>query len=397
MTHPTPAGPAARRVLEYPPRQPIVDPRADGLGQEAQAALRQFSEDRLIGYGVDRSDAIEVRERVLNGAEWAHACSAVAERCRLGARTHTGAAHTATRIAYLRRASALMRMSQVMHLIDIPQRREVYARAGEYYGLAANLSGDRHRVVLDSPDGPMVGWRVRTRTAAVGAAVVIGGVEGYAMDFDSLGEALAARGIECLLLDAPGQGETRFTLEHYLTTGWRTAFTSAIDYLEALSPGRPIGLIGNSMGGSLMVSVASTDPRIRACVNNGGIPTPGDVPASIGTFFTKMMAFCGTGDADAATRTWSTVTPLTPGVNSTYALLTVHGGADALVSQAMAEGMFRYAPTSESQMVTFSDGDHCIYNHKADRDILIADWMREHLGRPGQAIENTALEEEARS
>jgi hypothetical protein len=30
-------------------------------------------------------------------------------------------------------------------------------------------------------------------------------------------------------------------------------------------------------------------------------------------------------------------------------------------------------------MVVFSDGDHCIYNHRSDRDNLVADWMRERL------------------
>jgi hypothetical protein len=32
-------------------------------------------------------------------------------------------------------------------------------------------------------------------------------------------------------------------------------------------------------------------------------------------------------------------------------------------------------------MVVFSDGDHCIYNHLQERDMVIADWMRARLTR----------------
>jgi len=37
------------------------------------------------------------------------------------------------------------------------------------------------------------------------------------------------------------------------------------------------------------------------------------------------------------------------------------------------------APTDEKEMVVFSDGDHCIYNHREDRDALITDWVRSRL------------------
>ena len=38
-------------------------------------------------------------------------------------------------------------------------------------------------------------------------------------------------------------------------------------------------------------------------------------------------------------------------------------------------------------MVVFSDGYHCVYNHKADRDALVADWLRARLcGLPSPEI-----------
>ncbi|WP_353816610.1 alpha/beta hydrolase [Agromyces sp. SYSU T00266] len=373
--------PAARddvRTLTFEPPAARADPRTETLTPESQAALRQFSEDRLIGYGVDRSDAIELTARVLAGEGWLDAATRLAERClaNLDAAAEAG---TQTRITALRRASALLRMSQVMMLEDGPARTAIYARAGDLYLRAAEIACDRIRVTLDTPEGAVVGWQVPATGPRVGAAIVIGGVEGYAMDFDCIGDALAARGIETLLLDGPGQGESRFTHGVYLTPTWRDAYTAALDHLATSVPGLPIGVVGNSMGGSFAMAVANEDPRVRACVDNGGIPAPWMVPPSIGTFFTKMAAFCDVDDPDQATAVWSTVTPLAPGGNADYDLLVIQGGADPMVSSEMAQAVFAHAPAKSKQMVLFSDGIHCIYNHRTDRDDLIADWVHARL------------------
>jgi alpha-beta hydrolase superfamily lysophospholipase len=200
------------------------------------------------------------------------------------------------------------------------------------------------------------------------------------MDFDSLGEALAGRGVDALLLDGPGQGQTRLTHEHYLSVDWRDAYRSAVDFLDRRAPGRPIGIIGNSIGGSFAMAVAVDDPRIRACCDNGGIGAPWTVPPSIGTFFSKMAAMCGPDDADHAVDIWKSVTPLADGPNAGYPLLIVQGGKDPMVSTELAEMLLHGAPTEDKQMIVYSDGDHCIYNHKNDRDALIADWIRARLG-----------------
>ncbi|WP_372984760.1 alpha/beta hydrolase family protein [Microbacterium sp.] len=379
MIDPRPPRAPMPRVIDYEQRQVMSDPRVEQLSPESQAALRQFSEDRLIGYGVERADAGELRERVLRGVPWKEAATMIADRCRTLARPAETGGNRATRITYLRRASALVRASQVMMLTDTPERAAIYARAGDLYGLASHLAGDRRRVLVHNTTGELVGWHFRTRVPSQGAVLLIGGVEGYAMDFDSMGEALAARGIETLALDGPGQGESRFTHEQYLSGEWRSAYIAALDYLSEVSPGRPIGIIGNSMGGSFAMAVAASDTRVRACVDNGGIPAPWLVTPSVGTFFTKMVSFCGTGDPEEAIAVWSSVVPLAEGANGDYSLLVLHGGADPLVTQAMAEGLWKGARTANREMVIFSDGDHCIYNHKTDRDILVADWMFDRL------------------
>jgi esterase/lipase len=348
------------------------------LSVESQAALRQFSLERLMGYGLAHADVIELRARVLEGEEWKAAATALAEIALKQANAASTAAAQTTRILYLRRASALLRMSQMMMLTDTPERREIFARAATLYGEVAKLQSDRQRTLVETDSGPLVGWLISARGVAVASAIVIGGVEGWAMDFDVMGEALAVRGIDALMLDGPGQGESRFNHNHYLSLRWSAAYRSAIDFLERRSPGHRIGFIGNSIGGSFAMALASIDQRVAACCCNGGVIKP-ILARGKTTFFAKMIAACGTDNEEEAVAVWGAVNPTAPTSRTGYPLLIVHGGKDPMIPTVASETLLAAAPTDDKEMVVFSDGDHCIYNHRDDRDALIADWVRSRL------------------
>ena len=347
------------------------------LSVESQAALRQFSFERLLGYGVAYADVVELRARVLEGEAWEAAATAVAEIVLKQANAASTVAAQTTRVLYLRRASALLRMSQMMMLTNTPERRQIFARAATIYGEAAKLLSDRQRILIETDSRPLAGWLVPARGVAVASAIVIGGVEGWAMDFDSLGEALAARGIDALLLDGPGQGESRFHHNHYLSVHWSDAYRSAIDFLQRRSAEQRIGFIGNSIGGSFAMAMASIDKRVSACCCNGGVIKP-TLAQGRTTFFAKMVAACGTDNEEEALAAWRTVDPIAP-AGRRYPLLIVHGGKDPMIPTAASEMLLAAASTDDKEMVVFSDGDHCIYNHRDDRDALIADWVRSRL------------------
>lgn len=350
----------------------------ESLAAESQAALRQYSLERTVGYGVDYADAIELRARVLDGETWQSASTELADICLDRVERAPQECGDATRIAYLRRASALLRMSQAMMLQDTDERREIFAKAAQLYGQAADLAGDCSSLLVDTSEGPVAGWLHQAKGDSVASVMVIGGVEGWAMDFSSLGDALAARGIDAYMLDGPGQGQTRFEHRHYLTGSWRNAYAGVVDHLSSRASEQPIGFIGNSMGGSFAMAFTAGDRRIGACCNNGGPIAPWMAPQE-GTFFSKMMSFSNTEDKEKAVEVWSTAAPAKGGDNKNYPLLLVHGNEDPLVSNQLAEMLFQGSPTSDKHMVTFSDGDHCIYRHKQDRDILMSDWMRARL------------------
>jgi alpha-beta hydrolase superfamily lysophospholipase len=92
-----------------------------------------------------------------------------------------------------------------------------------------------------------------------------------------------------------------------------------------------------------------------------------------------MIAACGTADEEEALAAWGTVNPIAPTSDRGYPLLIVHGGKDPMIPTAASEMLLAAAPTGDKEMVVFSDGDHCIYNHREERDALIADWVRSRL------------------
>src|SRR5258708_6327760 len=326
-----------------------------------------------MGYGLAHADVIELRARVLEGEGWEAAATALAEvALRQANAASTGPVHT-TRILCLRRASALLRMSQVMMLTDTLERRRIFARAAAIYGEAAELRSDRQRVLVETDSRPLVGWLIPAPGGGVASAIVIGGVEGWAMDFDSLGEALAVRGIDALMLDGPGQGESRFDHNHYLSVHWSDAYRSAIDFLERRTAGRRrIGFIRNSICGSFAMGMASIDKRVSASVCNGGVIKP-TLAQGKTTFFANMVAACGTENEEEALAAWRAVDPIAPTSGRGYPLLIVHGGKDPMIPTVASEMLLTAAPTDGKEMVAFSDGDHCLYNHPRDRGALIAD------------------------
>jgi esterase/lipase len=346
---------------------------------EDQAALEQFSLERVMAYGVHHADGVELRGRVAARGGWQSTATEMAEDCLSPPEGLAAPESPATRANRLYRASALLRMRQIMMLSDNDERREIFARAAELYRQAAEISGDREKVVIDTEGGPLVGWCYPSqRGRAAACAVVIGGVEAWAMDFGDLGLELARRGVETLVVDGPGQGETRLIHRHYLTSTWVRSYQGAIDYLVKRTEGAPLGLVGNSLGGATALRLASQDDRVVACCDNGGPKAIGRPPANL-SYPPKLAAFCGQVTQAQAAEILPSLSPMSSDASVSCPLLIVHGALDHLVSTVDARSLFDWAKSADKQMVIYSDGDHCVYNHTDDKHNLICDWVFDRL------------------
>ena len=96
-------------------------------------------------------------------------------------------------------------------------------------------------------------------------------------------------------------------------------------------------------------------------------------------FFAKMLVASGGDDPKLAMAAFAQIDPLTPVHGKDYPLLILHGGKDMAVPMSAAQLLIDEAPTKTKELIIFSDGDHCLYNHRDDRDALIADWVLTQL------------------
>jgi pimeloyl-ACP methyl ester carboxylesterase len=81
------------------------------------------------------------------------------------------------------------------------------------------------------------------------------------------------RGFNCLLFEGPGQGRVIREQKLYFRYDWETVVTPVVDYavkLPEVDTGR-IALLGISLGGYLAPRAAAFEPRIKACIANGGV------------------------------------------------------------------------------------------------------------------------------
>jgi alpha-beta hydrolase superfamily lysophospholipase len=353
---------------------------ATPLSDESEAALRQLTLQRLRGYSVEYGDAGELRKLVELGLPWREAATAVADHHLARLNEQGRPLSPQSRRDLLIRISALLRMSQMMMLSDSDERRDIYRHSARLFLEAFTVDPNCERVSVDVGDKPMVGWHVGCGKAAAPSVLIIGGIEGWAMDLLSLGEALQRRGINALLLDGPGQGETRFDHRHFLDGTWLVAYSAAITFLIERASGAPVGVLGNSVGGGLAMKLAAFDPRVAACCDNGGLRNP-LVHRERKGFFPKVVAFCGDVSADDAERIWRTVEITPDSLGMTCPLLIVHGGLDPMVSVEDVTDFLGWATSPDKQLRIFADGDHCIYNHPADKHDLIGDWFLDRLGK----------------
>lgn len=181
-----------------------------------------------------------------------------------------------------------------------------------------------------------------------------------------------------MLLEAPGQGETRIINGLHLDKRADDAFSATIDLIqERTGFGGPFGVWGNSFGGLMAARAAVSDSRFSACCINGAPVRP--EPAPFRTASEQSQALLGVdNDEDVATilRTlW-----LDPDVDRmSAALLVLHGANDPLITLDQQKAFLGLS--SQSSLRVWDDGEHTTYNHSAERTELVGDWFRARLHR----------------
>ncbi len=183
-----------------------------------------------------------------------------------------------------------------------------------------------------------------------------------------------------LLLDAPGQGETRVLGGLHLDRDVRLALSAAVTHLLADDRlGDRVAVWGNSMGGHLAALLAAQDPRVAACVVTGGTVRPAETHTRFPRFLAKVQAMLGL-DPEAS-RTLMEDLELDAGTLAglTCPLLVQHGTRDAVFKVANAREVHDLAGSPDKTWQEWHDGDHCVDNHADEKYLAVARWLAPRL------------------
>ena len=205
---------------------------------------------------------------------------------------------------------------------------------------------------------------------------------------------LVRRGISCLLVDGPGQGESiRFRGMH-LRHDFEIAGSAAIDYLATRSDVdlERVGIVSMSLGGYYAPRCAVQDRRYKVCVAWGAVWDFHQVwmrrievlkNAALSVPAEHLLWVCGVGDYDDALKKLEPFRLDGIAQRLECPFLLMHGAEDAQVPKGDAQRMFDAIGSKDKTFRVFTADEggaqHCQRDYLPPACEFLADWLEEKL------------------
>jgi alpha-beta hydrolase superfamily lysophospholipase len=358
--------------------------RAAMATQEAgKAHKRAMPIARLAGNGMDFADAVELHALVDAGLGWPEASVRLAARNLAHARRAIQRGHRTSARSWYLHASACFRFGQALLRDDDPRKRALYQRMLDAFRRGGELSDPPvERLELPWRGGRLTGWLLPSRQSVAHPFVIqLCGIGGSREEYEVGSRYLLERGLSVLLVDAPGQGETRLFEGLHLDEHVTKAISAVVD--AALADPRcngRVGLWGNSAGGWLAALAAGDDPRIAAVCMNGGTDRPTEILERFPRFVNEMQQMTGHEDPAQAREVVDRLTLDPKRLQGLRCPLhVVHGTPDKVFRVEGARRVYAGAASPDKTLTEYADGDHCVSNRSNEKHMLIADWFVDRL------------------
>jgi pimeloyl-ACP methyl ester carboxylesterase len=349
---------------------------------ELASYQRAMPMQRLLGNGLEWADATAWHELVDEGVHWIDAGEWLGECNLRRAQAASAAGYRESTASYYYYASACFRFAQAAIPTDTEQKRSLYRKVIEAFDAAGELSEPvPEKVAVPYKSGFLCGRLFRPKLVARPSLVIeFGGIDGWREEYWNGAHYLLSRGIAVLLLDGPGQGETRLFQKIYLDLEFESAFVKIVDHLtSALGFRTRLGIWGNSMGGFVAAAVASRDARIHACCVNGGTIRPAEILKRYPRYIDRVQALLGMYDANMARDVFERF-DLTPRLKHlSCSLLQLHSMNDQVFLFDDARRIHDQASSQDKTLMVWPKADHCIYDHSHEKHCLIGDWFQDRL------------------
>lgn len=349
--------------------------------QELKATIRTVPMDRALPNGFDLIDYLKLMAEYEKGGDYADICNNIGDAARSHAQNALENGHFLTARTFFLNAAAAYRVGQYTIVPDIEIKLNMYRKLIASYSEAAKLFTPQIEKIEVSYKGRnMVGWlRMPEKTyGRVPVVISIGGADGWREEHHNYSSFYAERGMAYLMIDGPGQGETRLFNKLYMELDNEKALNEIVEYLSKDNRFSKIGMIGYSFGGYLVARAAAISEKLRACVINGGSYNPKEILNFI-PHFTGVYSAVSNKKGEELEEFINGMTMAGYAEKITCSLFINHGKPDPLFAVSGVQKIFDEAASANKTIKIWNDGNHCVTNHATEVITTITDWFSETL------------------
>jgi len=342
-----------------------------------------------------------LRDRVGDDEAWFEAWCDEGRRLRGWAKSEEAKGHVSTAAQLHLRACSYLQIGERFRTPKDRSALAAYREAVESFHRFAGLT-DRPRiepVEIPYEGGSLPAYFVHAEHAPAGRTPCVVYFDGLDITKELCylrgGPEIVRRGLSCLIVDGPGNGESSrfrgFSLRH----DYERAGTAALEYLRT----RPdvdadrVGVLAVSLGGYYAPRVAAFEPRYRACVAWGAIwdyhatwkrrleqsfQTQLSVPGH------HIQWVLGVQSADAALEKLRDfrLDGVAQRIRCPFLLLV--GEEDEQIPAADARALFEAVGSQDKTLRIFTAAEggaqHCQHDYLTLATTTWADWLAEKLG-----------------
>ncbi len=277
-------------------------------------------------------------------------------------------------------ASASFNFAQYVMFLDLDRKRMLHEACTSAYALAAPLF-DPPAVALEVPyrRRTMRGYlRVPNGESPAPIVVMFNGTNAVKEELHWWSTAFLERGLATLTFDGPGLGQTFHRMS--MIAEPRPVGLAVVNELQMRPDIDPeaIAFFGLSLGGYLVIRMASFDSRIRA-VAAVSAPYSAEVywNVTLAGMRRELAALYGLQEAEMGSEVHRiTLAQALPALRSP---LLVAGGGHDLVTPADEAFRIYEAARCERELVYYPRGGHDCFNVLGDLRPRVAGWMARHL------------------
>lgn len=265
---------------------------------------------RFIIFGLDFHEGERVLSRIGTMEEWTPQWSECGARLEGKGYRALELRQQATARAMFGQAYLAYRLAGFPILQDTEQRRDLYARHKETFRQMTLLDRFKTEFIQVPYEGHQLpGYVVMpSEKGQFPVLIYMSGADGWKEDqYFIAARRVAERGMACVVVDGPGQGEGVAVQKLYARYDYEAVVSAILDFLQSFKnlDMERVGLMGSSASGYYAPRVAAFEKRIKACLILSAL-----FDAVEGVFDayppirTRLAEIVGTDDMEEARRRW---------------------------------------------------------------------------------------------